>query len=119
MSQKTALLTLSVAAAVALAAERFVTANGNYPTARQGAFGVTTTSAAAGALVAVDTLGTTVVTAGTAFLKDGPLAVGPNGKAVPAEAGDVVVARALQAATADGDRVEVFLIPNATPPAGN
>ncbi len=118
MSQKISLLTLSVLAAVALTAERFVTAGGNYATARQGALGVTTTSAASNALVPVDALGTTVVVAGGVFAKGASLAVGTAGKAVASESGDVIVAVALQAATADGDRVEVFLIPNATPVTG-
>lgn len=119
MTQKRSLLTLTVTAAAGLAAERFVTGNGSYATARQGAIGTTTTTAALGALVAVDAFGTTVATAGAAFAKDASLAVGANGKAVAAEAGDVIVARALQAATADGDRVEVLLIPNATPATGS
>lgn len=120
MTQKTPVLTLSVAAAAALAAERFVTASGAYAAARGGAFGVTATLAtAAGERIPVDVLGTTVATAGGAFAADTPLAVGANGKVVAAEALDVIVARALQAATADGDRVEVFLIPNHTPPSGS
>lgn len=119
MTQKIAVLTISVLAAAALAAERFVTATGVYATARGGALGVTNTSAASGALVAVDTLGTTVATAGAAFAKGASLAVGASGKAVAAEADDVIVATALQAASADGDRVEVHLIPNATPVSGS
>jgi hypothetical protein len=118
--QKTAILTLTVVAAGVLAAERLVTASGAYPTARAGAYGVTATSAAAaGALVPVDVLGTAVVTAGGVFAKDASLAVGASGKVVASEAGDVIVGRALQASTADGDRVEIFLIPNATPVTGS
>lgn len=119
MTQKISILTLTVFAAAAIAAERFITASGAYPTARQGAYGVTATSAdAAGDAVPVDVLGTAVVTAGGVFAKDASLAVGANGKAVAAEAGDVIVARAVQASTGDGARVEVFLIPNATPASG-
>lgn len=119
MTQKISILTLTVIAAAAVAAERFITAAGAYPTARQGAYGVTATKAdAAGEVLPVDLLGTTVVTAGAAFAIDTPLAVGASGKAVAAETGDVIVARALQAASGDGARVEVFLIPNATPPSG-
>lgn len=118
--QKISLLTLAIAVAAAISHERFLTASGAYPVARKGALGVSCTSAtAAGQTVPVDVLGTTVVTAGGVFAKDASLAVGANGKAVAAEAGDVIVARALQAATADGDRVEVFLIPNATPVTGS
>ena len=117
MTQKISLLTLTVVAAAAITAERFVTANGAYATAGDGALGVSVTSAATGNTFPVDALGTTVATAGAAFAKDAALAVGTSGKAVAAVAGDVIVAKALQAATADGDRVEVFLIPNATPAA--
>lgn len=116
--QKTPILTLTAIAAAALAAERFITASGAYPTARQGAWGATTTSANTGEVVAVDVLGTTIATAGAAFAKDASLAIGTSGKAVAAEAGDVIVARALEAATGDGARVQVFLIPNATPASG-
>lgn len=119
MTQKISLLALSIVATAALAAERFVNANGAYPTARQGAIGVTTTTAAVGALVATDVLGTSIVTAGAAFAKGTPLAVGTSGKAVAAQANDVIVATAMQASTADGNRVEVFLIPNATPATGS
>lgn len=111
MTQKISILSLSITAAGALLAERFVTATGAYATAAGNAFGVTNTSAAAGDLVSTDNLGTTVVTAGGAFAKGARLEVGTAGKAVVRASG-VAVAIALQAATADGDRVEVFLIPN-------
>lgn len=117
--QKITLMTLSIAAAVAITAERFMTASGTYPTARQGALGVAATDGAIGDLVPVDVIGAPVITAGAAFAKDTPLAAGANGKAVAAEAGDVIVAIALEAATADGDRVQVFFIPNATPASGS
>ena len=115
MTQKRSILTLSIIAAAGLLAERFVTTNGAYPTAGQGAIGVTNTTAASGALVSVDALGTTVACAGGVFAKGAALAVGSSGKAVAAASGNVIVAIAQQASTADGDRVEVFLIPNATP----
>jgi hypothetical protein len=117
--QKISLLALTLIASAAIEAERFVTATGGYATARQGALGVSNTSAASGAAFPADVLGTTVVTAGAAFAKGASLAVGTSGKAVGSEAGDVIVAVALQAATADGDRVEVFLVPNATPVTGS
>ena len=118
--QKTSILTLTVIAAGVLAAERFVTASGAYPTARAGALGVTHTSAAAaGTAVPVGVLGTEVITAGGIFAKDASLAVGTSGKALAAEAGDVVVGRAMSASTGDGARVEIFLIPNATPGSGS
>ena len=80
-------------------------------TAAGNAIGVTNTSAAVGEYVATDVLGTTVVTAGAAIAKGAAIEVGTAGKAVTKTSG-VTVARALQAATADGDRIEVMLISN-------
>lgn len=111
MTQKISLLTLSIAAAGALAAERFVTTAGAYATAADHADGVTTTKAALGELVSIDVLGTAVVTAGAAISKNAYVQVGSDGKAVTRTTG-IAVARALQAAAADGDRIEVLLIPN-------
>lgn len=110
--QKLSLLTLAITAAVALEAERFVGADGNYATAAGNAFGVSTTAGAVGDRVPTDVIGTTVVTAGGVFDAGDYLDVGATGKAVVHAAGKVV-AQALQAAAADGDRVEVLLIPNA------
>lgn len=111
MTQKHPIFTLSIRAAAALNAERFVTAAGAVPAAGANAFGVTTTSAAAGELVAADVLGSTVVVAGGAISAGAAIEVGTAGKAVARTSG-TIVARALQAAAADGDRIEVFLIPN-------
>jgi len=115
MTQKISLLTLAVIAAAALEAERAVTADGNYATAGGNAFGVTNTKGAAGERVPTDVAGTTIVTAGAAFAKNAYLQVGTNGKLI-AKAAGIAVAQALQAATADGDRVEVLWIPNAPAP---
>ena len=115
MTQKIPLLTLAVIAAAALAIERVVGRDGNYATADGNSFGVTNTSAEIGDRVSVDVLGTTIATAGGAFDDGDYLEVGANGKLVVHSTG-IAVAQALQAATADGDRVEVLLIPNA--PAG-
>ena len=117
MTQKISLLTLSTAAAGALVAERFVTAAGSYASAGGNADGVTTTKAALGELVGIDVLGTAVVTAGAAISKNAYVQVGSDGKAITRTTG-ATVGRALQAATADGDRIEVLLIPNAPPAAG-
>ena len=111
MSQKTSLLTLTVIATAALAAERFITATGAYPASGANTFGVTNTNAAIGERVATDVIGTTVVTAGGAIAEGAYLQVGTNGKAITRTTG-VTVAQALQAATADGDRIEALLISN-------
>lgn len=116
MTQKIALLSLSIAATAALAGERFVGAAGAYATAAGNTFGVTITEAKVGDLVNTDVLGTSVVTAGGAIAKNAYVQVGSDGKAVALTTG-VAVAQALQAAAADGDRIEVLLIQNAPTPA--
>lgn len=112
MTQKISLLTLTIAAAAALEAERFVTAAGVYPSAGANAFGVTATKAANGELVGADVLGTAVATAGAAIAKGAYVQIGASGKVITRTSG-AVVGQALQAAGADGDRFEVLLIPNA------
>lgn len=111
MTQKISLLTLTAIATGALAAERFTTAAGAYPAAGANAFGVTNTSAAIGDRVAVDVIGTSVATAGAPVAANAYLQVGTDGKAITRTTG-VTVAQALQAAAADGDRIEVLLISN-------
>lgn len=115
MSQKISLLSLSVIAAAALSAERFVTTSGAYPAAGGNADGVTQTDAASGDLVAVDVAGTAIVVASAAIAKDAYVQSDATGQAVTQTSG-VAVAKALEAAAAAGDRIEVLLIPNA--PAG-
>ncbi|MFD2754285.1 capsid cement protein [Comamonas terrae] len=108
------ILTLTVPADGALAAERFVTKAGAYPAAGGTVFGVGRTSARAkGDLVPVDVLGTTIVEAGAAITDDAPLMVDAEGRVVPLTAGKVGVARAMGAAAAAGDRIEVLLTPSA------
>lgn len=112
MSQKISLLALSVAATVALTAERFATDLGAYPSAGGNAAGVTQTNAAIGDLVAVDILGTAIVEAAGAIAKGASVQSDATGKAVTKSTG-VAVAVALEAAAASGDKIEVRLIPNA------
>lgn len=111
MSQKHSLFALSILAAAAFTAERFVTAAGAVATAAGNAVGVTATDAAVGELAPVDVIGTAVVTAGAAIAKGAHVEVGAAGKAVTLAAGKAVGV-ALEAAAADGDRIEVLLIPN-------
>lgn len=109
------LLTLTVAAAGALAASRFVTQAGAYPTAGGKAFGVTRTSAAAaGDLLPVDVIGTAIVEAGAAVALDADLMVDATGRVVPLTVGGKVpVARAMEAAAAAGALIEVLLVSSA------
>ncbi len=108
-----AILTLTVAAAGAVAANRFVTAAGAYPSAAAKGLGATRSAAtAAGELLPVDVLGTTVVEAGGAFAKDAALELDATGRVVVRSSG-VGVARALEASAGAGAFVEVLLTPAA------
>ena len=108
-------LTLTVVAASALAASRFVTQDGAYPAAGAAAFGVTRTCAVgAGDLVPVDVTGTAIVESGAAITKDAALMVDATGRVVPLTVGSKSpVARAMDAAGAAGAFIEVLLVPSA------
>ena len=107
------ILTLTVAAAGAIAENRFVTQAGAYPAAAAKGFGVSrAAAAAAGELLAVDVHGTAVVEAGGAFVKDAALELDATGRVVTKAAG-VAVARAMEASAAAGAFVEVLLTPTA------
>lgn len=115
MNGNFSLMTLTVAAAGALAANRFVTQAGAYPSAGAAAFGVTRTSAAAaGDLVPVDVMGTATVEVGAGGVtKDAALMLDATGRVVALNGNEKApVARAMGAAS-EGDLVEVLLIPNA------
>lgn len=111
MTQKISLLSLSVLATAALTAERFVTATGAVPAALGNAIGVANADAAIGELTPVDVLGTTIVIAEAAVAVGAALEVGAAGGARTKTTG-VTVARALQAAAAANDRIEILLIAN-------
>ncbi|WP_282265941.1 capsid cement protein [Stenotrophomonas sp. PS02298] len=111
MTQNVSLLTLSLVATAAIVAERFTAVAGVPATAAGNTLGVAKSSAAIGEVYPVEVVGTAIVTAGAAIAKGAAIEVGTAGKAITKASG-VTVARALQAATADGDRIEVLLIPN-------
>lgn len=115
MSGNIPLLTLTVVAAGALAANRFVNQAGAYPAAGGVGYGVTRTSAsAAGDLVPVDVYGTAIVETGDAVAKDGALMLDSTGRVVPLTVGSKSpVARAMEAAGAAGAFIEVMLVPSA------
>lgn len=103
-------LTLTVAAAGALAAARFVTQAGAYPAAGAAAIGVTRSSAAAaGDLVPVDVSGTGEAESGAAFPKDVPLMLDATGRVIAWTTTNKAVGRSMQASTGAGQIVEVFL----------
>lgn len=108
------LLTLTVIAAAALAANRFVKTAGIYPAAGGLALGVTRCDGVAGDPLPVDVLGTAVVQAGAAIALDVPVMVTAEGKVIPHDGdGDKhAVGRSLEA-VADGELVEILLVPTA------
>lgn len=109
------ILTLTIAAAGSLAASRFVTQAGAYPTAGGKAFGVTRSQAdAAGDLLPVDVLGTAIVETGAAVALDADLMVDATGRVVTlTTGGKVPLGRAMEAASAAGGFIEVLLLPSA------
>lgn len=109
------LLTMSIIATETVAAERFVTAAGAYPSAGGLPIGTTRCGGSSGDVLPVDVMGTTIVTAGAAVAVDAVVAVGTSGKAITHDGdGDKhAVGRAITAATGDGDTFEVLLIPSA------
>jgi hypothetical protein len=115
MSQaKISILTLSVIATAAALANRCMTTAGAYPAAGGLALGVNTADAVIGQPTPVDVLGTTLVQAGAAVAIDAKLMVGTDGKVITHDNdGDKhAVGRALTAAAADGDTIEILLVPS-------
>lgn len=112
MSQQSIeILSLPVKATAALTSRRFVTVAGAVPAAGANALGVARSDGATGETVAVDVLGTAVVEAGGAISAGAAVEVDASGRAVTQSTG-VTVGRALEAAAAAGDFIEVLLIPN-------
>lgn len=105
------LLTLSVVATAALAANRAVTGLGAVPAAGARCAGFTDFPAAIGERVSYGALGTVVAEAGAAFAADVALELDASGRVI-AKAAGVAVGRALTAAAGAGSQVEVLLIPN-------
>lgn len=113
MNPNISLLTLTVSAAAALSANRFVTALGAVPAAGAACIGVTRTSAAAaGDRVPVDVIGTAIVETGAAVAAGAAIECDSSGRAITLASG-VKLARMApgQAAAAGaGELVEVVLI---------
>lgn len=112
MSQKIAILSLTVIASAVLSAHTFVTATGAVAAAAGDAHGVATADAAIGDAVSVDVLGTSIVLAAADVTAGARVEVGAGGKATPLVAG-IPVGRALNAAAA-GELVEVLLFQGST-----
>jgi hypothetical protein len=105
------ILTLSVVATAALIQNRAVTGTGAIPAAGARCLGFADVNAAIGERVSVNAMGTTVAEAGAAVAVDALVEVDAQGRVVTKNAG-VAVGRALAAATAAGQQIEILLIPN-------
>ena len=92
---------------------RFVDHDGGKPTAGEAALGPCYVKGASGDRVAVTVLGIVPVQVKAAVASGAALMVDADGYALTQTSGKVVVARALQAATAKDDVILALLIPNA------
>lgn len=111
MSQSIPLLTLSKIASGVIAAERFTTYAGAQAGAAANTQGVARSAASIGEAYPVDVIGTATVESGAAVANGAAIETDASGRAITRTSGPTV-ARALQAATAAGQRIEVLLIPN-------
>jgi len=110
--QSQPLLPLSVTAAGAIAANRFVTPALAQAGAAANTLGVSQYAAdAAGDVIPVTALGTEVVETGGIIAAGGLIETDADGKAVAKAAGPGV-ARAMEASGGAGEFIEVVLIPN-------
>lgn len=109
--QQTPIFGLTLIAASAVIAHRFVDYQGNVAAADEASPGVADYAAATGEAFNVNVLGTAKVTAGGAIAVGGPIKVGANGKAIAQGGTGLIVARAITAAAADGDMIEALLLP--------
>lgn len=109
-SQHINILNLTVRSTTALIQKRFVNFAGAYATAAGNTMGVAKYDAeGAGEDISVTVLGTAIVEAGGAIAVGAAVEVGTTGKAVTNSAG-TIVGRALEAAAADGDQIEILLV---------
>jgi len=111
-AQSISLLALTLALTGTVTANRFVQVDGTLAGAGENAIGVARTDGVSGDDIAVDVLGTAVVEAGAAVAAGATIKADANGKAITWATSGAKIAIALQAASADGDLIEVLLIPN-------
>lgn len=102
---------LTVVATAALTQFRAVSFAGAVPAAAANQLGVAQNSGAIGDSVPVVILGTAIGEAGAAITAGSLLETNASGQYITRSAG-AIVGRALTAATAAGDQIEVLLIPN-------
>ena len=104
-------LVLSIVAGAAITQFRAVSATGTVPAAAANCLGFAQNGAASGEAVAVVALGTAIAEAGAAISAGALVELDASARVITRSAG-AIVGRALTAAGAAGDQVEVFLIPN-------
>jgi hypothetical protein len=104
-------LVLTIIATAALTQFRAVTVAGAVPAAAANCLGFAQNSAAIGEATPVVALGTAIAEAGAAIAAGALIELDSSGRAITRSAG-AIVGRAMTAAGAAGDQVEVFLIPN-------
>lgn len=104
-------LTLGIIAAATITQNRAITAAGAVATAAGNSVGFANTGGVSGDRIPVTAGGTAIAVAGAAIALGAAVEVGAAGKVVTLAAG-VPIGRALQAAAADGDQIEVLIIPN-------
>lgn len=106
------LLTKTFTASGTIAQARFVTPAVAQAGAGVNTLGVASVAAVSGDKLPVVVLGTAVVEAGAAVSIGATIKTDANGKAITWATSGAKVALALSAASADGDSIEVLLIPN-------
>ena len=111
MSQKNAIFVLTAIASGVIVGERFIKADGSQAGVGERTLGVAHYNAAAAEAVPVDVLGTTIVEAGAAVALDAQIESDASGRAITRVAG-AIVGKALEAAGAAGEKIEVLLIAN-------
>lgn len=107
-AQGSPVLVIPVKAAAALTARRFCTLQGAVPAAAAGNVGIAQMDAASGDVIPVTVLGADHVDAGAAVAAGALIETDNQGRAITRAAG-IALGRALEAAGAAGDRIEVLL----------
>jgi len=106
-----ALLTVGITATATITQNQAITAAGAVASAAGNAIGFANVAAASGQRVPTTVVGTALAIAGAAITNGAAIEVGSAGKVVTRSAG-ITIGRALQAAAADGDVIEVLIINN-------
>lgn len=112
-TQNISLLALTVSLTGTVTANRFVTPIGAQAGADANTLGVSRVSGISGDKVPVDVAGTAIVEAGAAVSVGATIKADASGRGITWATSGAKVAIALEAATAAGQMIEVFLIGNA------